>query len=237
MTVKGFSRINVSIYFYRFHLYSLCCRSQKLPIPSVSYMNPDVKKKKGKMKQPANMSLYSECRGLAWSQALWEKCDYQTLAEDARKGRMTSVFPSCRISHDISCSEEHFIGSHKPLSPVLSLLQPILLSSHHFTFFNPPPLLTGVLSTSPLKSLLAAKLYCGVTTDMAMCGDPCGSWLSMLWMGNGTRAGCFLIPSHFPFLRSQCTLEYRLNSVATWAGVTFMIISEGVVKSLTGGEK
>lgn len=138
MTVKGFSRKNVSIYFYRFHLYSLCCRSQKLPNPSVSYMNPDVKKKKGKMKQPANMSLYSECRGLAWSQALWEKCDYQTLAEDARKGRMTSVFPSCRISHDISCSEEHFIGSHKPLSPVLSLLQPILLSSHHFTFFTPP---------------------------------------------------------------------------------------------------
>lgn len=134
MTVKGFSRKNVSIYFYCFHLYSLCCRSQKLPIPSVSYMNPGVKKK-GKMKQPANMSLYSECR----VQALWEKCDYQTLAEDARKRRMTSVFPSCRISHDISCSEEHFIGSHKPLSPVLSLLQPILLSSHHFPFFNPPP--------------------------------------------------------------------------------------------------
>lgn len=190
------------------------------------------------MKQPANMSLYSECRGLAWSQALWEKCDYQTLAEDARKGRMTSVFPSCRISHDISCSEEHFIGSHKPLSlpssPSCSQYFFPLTISH---FSTPPPLLTGVLSTSPLKSLLAAKLYCGVTTDMAMCGDPCGSWLSMLWMGNGTRAGCFLIPSHFPFLRSQCMLKYRLNSVATWAGVTFMIISEGVVKSLMGGGK
>lgn len=190
------------------------------------------------MKQPANMSLYSECRGLAWSQALWEKCDYQTLAEDARKGRMTSVFPSCRISHDISCSEEHFIGSHKPLSlpssPSCSQYFFPLTISH---FSRPPPHRCSFNSPPPPKSLLAAKLYCGVTTDMAMCGDPCGSWLSMLWMGNGTRAGCFLIPSHFPFLRSQCTLKYRLNSVATWAGVTFMIISEGVVKSLMGGGK
>lgn len=91
------------------------------------------------MKQPANISLYSECRGLAWSQALWEKCDYQTLAEDARKGRMTSVFPSCRISHDISCSEEHFIGSHKPLSlpssPSCSQYFFPLTISH----FSPPP--------------------------------------------------------------------------------------------------
>lgn len=119
----------------------------------------------------------------------------------------------------------------RPLPPAAntSFLSP-------FHIFHPPPPHRCSFNFPP-KSLLAAKLYCGVTTDMAMCGDPCGSWLSMLWMGNGTRAGCFLIPSHFPFLRSQCTLKYRLNSVATWAGVTFMIISEGVVKSLTGGGK
>lgn len=119
----------------------------------------------------------------------------------------------------------------RPLPPAAntSFLSP-------FHIFQPPPPPHRCSFNFPPKSLLAAKLYCGVTTDMAMCGDPCGSWLSMLWMGNGTRAGCFLIPSHFPFLRSQCTLKYRLNSVATWAGVTFMIISEGVVKSLMGGK-
>lgn len=142
------------------------------------------------MKQPANMSLYSECRGLAWSQALWEKCDYQTLAEDARKGRMTSVFPSCRISHDISCSEEHFIGSHKPLSPVLSLLQPVLLSSHHFTFFNPPPLLTGVLSTSPPSlcwqpsSTAGSLLTWRCVVTLVALGFQCYEWA----MGRGQAA-------------------------------------------------
>lgn len=43
---------------------------------------------------------------------------------------MTSVFPSRRISHDISGTEEHFTASHKHLSPVLSLLRPTLF---HFT--------------------------------------------------------------------------------------------------------
>lgn len=191
MTVKGFSRKNVSIYFYRFHLYSLCCRSQKLPIPSVSYMNPDVKKKKkGKMKQPANMSLYSECRGLAWSQALWEKCDYQTLAEDARKGRMTSVFPSCRISHDISCSEEHFIGSHKPLSlpssPSCSqYFFPLTIS--HFSrppssqvFFQLPPSSLCWQPSSTAGSLLTWR--CVVT--LAALGFQCYEWA----MGRGQAA-------------------------------------------------
>lgn len=51
------------------------------------------------------------------------KCVSKTLARGCRgkkKRRMTSVFPSCRISHDISYTEEHFIAPHEHFSAVLA---------------------------------------------------------------------------------------------------------------------
>lgn len=59
---------------------------------------------------------------------------------------MTSVFPSRRISHDISRTEEHFIGSHKPHSP-----HPPSDTSHQIKLFT--LFLTGVL---PLPQVVLA---------------------------------------------------------------------------------
>lgn len=88
-------------------------------------------KKKGKKDQPSNMRLCSKRRALAWSQV--------RLADTGGgKRRMTSVFPSCRISHDISCTEEHFTASHKHLSPVLSLSPPSDALPLHPSLFRQP---------------------------------------------------------------------------------------------------
>lgn len=53
--------------------------------------------------KPANTSLYSECRALAWSQVLWSLTSTHWRRTQGHL-RMMAVFPGHRISHDISCT-------------------------------------------------------------------------------------------------------------------------------------
>lgn len=147
------------------------------------------------------MRLCSKRRALAWSQV--------RLADTGGgKRRMTSVFPSCCISHDISCTEEHFIASHKHLSPVLSLLRPTLF---HFTrvFF------------ASQTQLWSHKRHGDMWWPL---------WLLATDVMNGHRDRGASLPWGFTALLSIILAFWQ-----TWAGITFMIMAESEVKSRRGG--